>query len=242
LIRGVLDAKAELSKGASAYLNPKHKLIRIGLSPLINVRLLTTVLEPFRRDHKDIDCIFKECYLKTQAERLDHDSIDIALRPKQSFVPHNAAHDSCTFYRDDLYFVPKSTTQATESVGGPVRLDALAEETFILTGDGCGLAAVTRDLFAAHGVEISEYPGVALSYQMLQDWAEVGIGAALLPLSKISPQNRGGARPLLLESGRPAQVVFEAYWKRNADYPPHLRELHDYFRKTVPELVRGVAA
>lgn len=242
LIKGVLDAKVELTKGVSAYLNPKHKLIRIGLSPLINVRLLTTILEPFRRDHADVDCIFKECYLKTQAERLNHDGIDIALRPKQSFVPRNAAHDSCTFYRDDLYFLPKSVTQATESVGGPVRLDAIARETFVLTGDGCGLAAVTRDLFAAHGLEIPEYPGVALSYQMLQDWAEVGIGAALLPLSKISPENRGKARPLLLESGLPAQVVYEAFWKKNTDYPPHLRELHDYFRKTVPRLVRGIAA
>ena len=242
LIRGVLDAKEELSKGASAYLNPEHKLLRIGLSPLINVHLLTTILEPFRRDNDDVDCIFKECYLKTQVERLDHEGIDIALRPKQSFAPQKPTHESCAFYRDDLYFLPKLVAQATESVGGPLRLDAIAGETFVLTGDGCGLAAVTRDLFAANDLEVLEYPGVALSYQMLQDWAEVGIGAALLPLSKLSPENRGRARPLLLESGKPAQVVYEAFWKKNADYPPHLRELHDYFVKTVPQLVRSLAA
>lgn len=242
LISGVLEAKEELSKGASAYLNPEHKLLRIGLSPLINVRLLTTILEPFKRDHEDVDCLFKECYLKTQVERLNHEGIDIALRPRQSFVPHDVAHDSCTFYRDDLYFLPKSVTQAQAPAAGPVSLDAIAEETFVLTGDGCGLAAVTRDLFAAHGLKVSEYPGVALSYQMLQDWAEVGIGAALLPLSKISPENHGRARPLLLGSGEPARVVYEALWKSNADYPPHLRELHDYFRNAVPQLVRGLAA
>jgi len=109
-------------------------------------------------------------------------------------------------------------------------------------GGGCGLAASTRDLFATHGLEVSEYPGVALSYQMLQDWTEVGIGAALLPLSKISPANRDRAQLLLLESGEPARVVYEAFWKRNADYPSHIRGLHDYFRNTVPQLVRGLAA
>ena len=242
LIRSVLEAREELSKGAGAYLNPERKLLRIGLSPLIDVRLLTTILEPFKRGHEDVDCIFKECHLKPQAERLNRDGLDIALRPKQSFVPQNVNHESCHFYRDDLYFLPKSVAETTGVGAGPVRLEEIAEETLVLTGDGCGLAAVTRDLFAAHSLEVKAYPGVAMSYQMLQDWAEVGIGAALLPLSKISPENRSRARPLLLNTGAPAQVVFEAFWKRKAGYLPHLDAIHNYFRTAVPQLVRSKAA
>ncbi|WP_353573394.1 LysR family transcriptional regulator, partial [Candidatus Albibeggiatoa sp. nov. BB20] len=45
-IRAVLDDKNELQQAAQAYHNPEHKLLRIGLSPLIDMKLLNHVLIP----------------------------------------------------------------------------------------------------------------------------------------------------------------------------------------------------
>ena len=240
LVKGVLDARTELTQGACAYLNPQHKLLRISLSPLTDMYVLTTLLEPFRRDHPDVECVFKECYLSTQVERLDGEGVDIAVRPRQSRFPERLDHEHVTLYEDDLWYLPRSHGAGPETDTGPVTLSDIGTETFVLTGDGCGLAAVTRDLFAAHDRDPNEYRGVALSYQMLQDWAEVGIGAALLPKAKLSEQSRRRARPLVLDSGRPARVTFEAVWKRSADYPAHIRALHAYLKAAIPCLAEAL--
>ena len=48
LIEAVLQAQAELEAGVRTFHNPAHKIVRIGLSPLIDARLLTQVLEPYK--------------------------------------------------------------------------------------------------------------------------------------------------------------------------------------------------
>jgi DNA-binding transcriptional LysR family regulator len=242
LVEAVLSAREELAKGAASYLNPEQKLIRIGLSPLIDTRRLTSVLEPFRREQLNVDIFFKECYLGDLDERLNNEKIDIAFRPKLQSRPWNIDWESTCFYTEDLYYLPKSTTPSADDSEGPVRLETVMNETYVLTPDVCELAAATHELFTTHGFDLKVYPGQALSYQVLQDWAELGIGAAILPMSKISSENVDKARPVLLYSGKPATIQQEAIWKKNASYAPHVAELHHHFRNIVPELIQGYAA
>src|ERR1044071_8901857 len=46
LIESVLRAQAELEASMRAFYDPSHKVVRIGLSPLVDARRLTQLLEP----------------------------------------------------------------------------------------------------------------------------------------------------------------------------------------------------
>lgn len=39
-------------------------------------------------------------------------------------------------------------------------------------------------------MKFNKYPGEALSYQVLEEWVQTGVGAAVLPKSKVSLKNR----------------------------------------------------
>jgi hypothetical protein len=54
--------------------------VRIGLSPLIDARLLTQVLEPYKAAHSGVEIFYKECFLGDLEERLDKEQTDIMLR------------------------------------------------------------------------------------------------------------------------------------------------------------------
>ncbi len=242
MVESVLDARAELVQGAAAYLNPQQKLARIGLSPLIDARLLASVLEPFRRAHADVEIFFKECHLNDLIQRLEEEKIDLVIRPRLIGQPRIINHAHCMVYDEDLYYFAKSNNSRSDDNNGPVLLDSIAADSYVMTGDFCGLAAATRELFDAHGLKLLRYGGHAQSYQVLQEWSDLGIGAAILPDRKISAEHRSRARQVILNSGEPAKVVYDAIWNRNAAHSPHVTDLHDHFQNKVPQLVQGLAA
>jgi len=52
--------------------------------------------------------------------------------------------------------------------------------------DACGLARATRALFRTQRKKLHEYPGQAMGYRVLEEWAALKIGAAILPKSKVT--------------------------------------------------------
>ena len=242
MIKGVLEARDELDRGVAAYLNPSLRLVRIGCSPLVDIGLLTTVLDPYRRQSAEVEVFFKECFLNDLDERLDDEKLDLIVRPVVADGPAKIHQVGIPFYDEPLYYLPCAGPAGRESEPGPVRLDAIAGEHFALTHDGCGLAPATRRLFAAQGYALKEYPGQALSYQVLQDWAGLGIAAAILPERKLTPEHRDKGRIVLIDGDVPARLHYETVWKRNAASTPHVAALHEHFRATVPKLVSGAAA
>jgi len=73
-----------------------------------------------------------------------------------------------------------------------------------------------RDLFRRARVSIQEYPGQALSYRVVEEWADLGLGAGVLPRSKVSETTQRGV-PLHLADGRPAMIRTYACWGRGRD-------------------------
>ncbi|MEZ5841314.1 MAG: LysR family transcriptional regulator [Hyphomicrobiales bacterium] len=115
-LRAVLDARDELRKAADTFHDPSHKLIRIGFSPLVDIRRIDAALQPFLKRRKDISVFYKECLLDDLGERLANDRLDIAI------VPHGAADarfEHFSFYSDDLW-LPAARRDAA-SVGRPRR-------------------------------------------------------------------------------------------------------------------------
>lgn len=251
LIEAVLEAEAELRAGVKAYFEPALKIVRIGFSPLVDSRRLGQVLEPYKAAHPEVQIFLKECFLGDLEERLERQQIDLALRPvlPDDEGPGGAGNGGatgkdlahCPFYREPLSYLPRQSEAEIDETGGSVALRALDGETLVLSHNGCGLAFATRKLFKDAGLTLHEYSGQALSYQVMQDWADLGIGGTILPRSKIASEYRGRARSLLLDAERQAEAQFDALWMKSAAYPDHVAALHAHFRKTVPKLLEGAA-
>ena len=241
LIESVLRAQAELEAGVRAFYHPAHKMVRIGLSPLVDARLVAQVLEPYQSEHPGIEMFFKECFLDELNERLRKAQVEMVIRPCPTDASGRGSVVRVPLYEEDLVYVPRQVSAAPASDGGAVRLQDVAGETFVLCPNGCGLATTTRRLFEETRTPLREYSGQALSVQVMQEWADIGIGATIVPQSKVAPQFRTKARRLMLGSKKPARVRFEAVWMKEQAYPAHVGALHRHFQKRVPKLVEGAA-
>ena len=234
LMLTVLDAQAELERTARNLTDPEQKLLRVGFCPLVNLALLATVLEPFKEKNKGVEVVMKECLLDDLRERLANEKIDVLFVPTGFKMPKVG---KTKFYSEDLCFLPR-VDGSDSRFGQSVSVNQIGEEVFTITGEGCGLASTLREMFRASGHEFRQYPGQALCYSVLEDWASLGIGSAILPRSKVSRVSN--ARGLLLENGNVASITFEIVWNKRSVLASHVKELLRYFKKVVPGYVKGL--
>ncbi len=234
LIHGLLGGEAELRQAARDWLQPARRLIRIGFSPAVNLRPIQLALAAYHRDHADTEIVLKECLHEDLRHRLAAGTIDLALVVRLDGKPR----DAVILQEEPLVLLPRQPRDETQR--GGVSLRSLAGETFVFTR-GCGLADSVRDLFRRARVGIREYPGQALSYRVVEEWADLGLGAGVLPRSKVSEGNRGGL-PLRLMDGRPAMLRTYASWTRGTDEHAPQREFLAWLRGRTSAIAQGLAA
>jgi len=111
----------------------------------------------------------------------------------------------------------------------------IANETFVMPPHAYGLTRIIRNLFRSHRRVLKKYPGTAMRYQVLEQWSQLGVGAALLPLSKLS-RNGQRALPIRGRTGDVVMIGFEAVWARRAVEVEHLAKFADYLRDIVPTM------
>jgi len=72
---------------------------------------------------------------------------------------------------------------------------------------------------------------------MMQEWSQLGMGAALLPESRI----QGGARkyPVIASNRGPLTITYEAVWDKNAPAPTHVQEFLKYLQAAIGPMVKG---
>jgi DNA-binding transcriptional LysR family regulator len=99
---------------------------------------------------------------------------------------------------------------SSRAPSSPVELGEAADKQFILVPDACGLTRFTRQLFGSHDVALRAYPGEASSYRVLEQWATLGLGSAILPRSKLTSAD--GHHRTLLEDGQEVEISYEAVW------------------------------
>jgi len=229
----ILDARSEMEKACESYLHPDHKVLRIGLSPLVDMALLNAVLEPYRRDHPEVAIYFKECLLDDLGGRLANGSVDIAVVPRDMI---DAGWDHLDFYADPLFYIPSDGAEPPER--GQIEIAMLPGAPIIMTGGGCGLNRSLERLFARNAENFTPYPGAAISYPVIEQWAGIGIGAGILPGAKLSA-SRDRALALLNHDASPAAFEFHWVWPTGLTLPPHLVDLHSHLRTRVPAMVTG---
>jgi DNA-binding transcriptional LysR family regulator len=204
LITGVLEAEREVHRAAQRWLKPAHRLIRVGFSPAVHLQPIQLALVAWQDEHPEAEVVFKECTREDLDRRLAEHSIDLAL----SVWLGGGKRESLVLTEEPLLLLPRQAAAAKPVGSG--KLQELAGETFIFTR-GCGLADLVGDLFRRARVPIRAYPGQALSYGVVEEWADLGLGAGVLPRSKVSGR-ASAAVPLRLKDGRPAMIQTHATW------------------------------
>ena len=234
-IRAILDSRDELRAAAHAWANPAHKLLRIGFSPLVDMRMLDRAIEPYRRSHGGVEIFFKECLLDDLHKRLAEGSVDFAIMPRAERDP---ALKEQAFYSDELRYLP-CHDDGEALPWHAVAITDMPKAPIIMTGGGCGLNGSLKALFDSQDAAFEAYPGQAVSYPVIEEWASLGIGAAILPAGKL--QSGASAVRLLLRDGTPARFHFDWLWNGSANVPAHVSDFVDHVTRTVPRLVAGQA-
>jgi len=235
-LQRVLDAEDAVYQRARAYLSPQHPLIRIGISPLLNTRFLNLLLEPYRKEHTHIDLVLREMNMEDLRRLLNAEQLDFVFGVA-SLDKGNREH--AFLYRENLHYVPRGGQPIKSKGKGTISLKEVADETFVMVPNACGLTQATRNLFRAHRHSLREYSGEAMSYQVLEQWALLGIGAAILPASKLMDKSIASYR---LVDGKSRQLIleFEATYHSAIRKMPHLQGFADYLKEVIPSLSSGL--
>jgi DNA-binding transcriptional LysR family regulator len=202
-IDNILKANDDLIRETKNFVHPSRTPIRIGTSPLINPQWLTSMLEQYRKAHGEVEIILHEQNMADLFRMLDDGLLDFVFGVTDM---KKGAWKTTPLYRDALYFIPRGSN-IPESEDG-VTFEQIAEETFVMVPNACGLARATRALFRSHRKKLNEYSGEALSYQVLEQWASLGMGAAILPQSKLLSSQKK-AYPLKDQSGDELALIFD---------------------------------
>lgn len=231
----VVKAQTLLASQANAYLHPAQGLIRIGMSPLLDASLLGLMIEPFRRAHPTVDIVLRELNMTDLYQMLDRGLLDYVFGVAEA---RKKRWQTTVLYEEPLLFIPSGTGSRMASRHESVTLKAISNETYLMVPDTCGLSRVTRALFRRHKGAPKEYSGKAMSYHVLEDWAALDMGAAILPKSKVS-ENRLGVCRIEDRAGKEARITFEAMWYKDKACVPHLQAFERHLRTVVPHIVQG---
>lgn len=207
MAQAVLEAKDELEHSAQAYFKPETRILRIGMSPLLDSQLLSSALASFEKQHDWTEIFLKQCFLDDLVERLENETLDLALLPQDS---KKHKHETSVLYEEDLFYLPPNDDVGSSVASNAIELKELRDHPIILT-QGCGLSDVIEHLFEGADIPLTRYPGQALSYSVVEEWSDLGIAGGILPRSKLSKES-SSARPILKEDGAVAKVGYEAVW------------------------------
>jgi len=228
-IDNVLKAQKELLDQTRIFVNPLHKVIRIGASPLIKSSWLMPMLDNFRTEHEEFEIILHEQNMADLYRMLEGGLLDFSFGIIEA---HKSSFEGTFLYSEPLYYIPRSTNYPEAE--GSVYFENIASEIFVMVPDACGLAKATRSIFRSHRRKLNEYPGEALSYQVLEEWAVLGLGAAILPKSKLQSSTQR-AYAMADKDGKQIYLSFEAVWRNDSHMFSHLEEFKNYLTKYIKQ-------
>lgn len=235
----ILNAQAVLLAKARELIQPEKRVIRIGVSPLVGMELVDLIVEPFRRANPNIEIVFREMNLVEMVRLMEIGQLEFVFGPVDLDVEGRANWSKVRFHEEPLVFVAKVPPTAATQSTAPVALKDIAEEMFVMVPDTCGLAKTTRAVFRRHRLKLSEYAGAAMSYRVLQEWAHLGIGAAILPRSKTTA---GTGADILIRKGRVDRVTicYQACWRKKVDATSEVARLGKYLKEVAPSIAAGL--
>jgi len=202
--------------------------VRIGVSPLISAdvvaRAHSAVADLPGRGRGSL--VLREADLSKLCTALDDDELDLIVVPavlpltryrhrvigsEPVVLVEPGAGDAAGPANSASPTDPADPASPAEARAAAARIDDVARRTLLLVPDTCGLTTFTRDLLADRGLPLRAYSGEAASYRVLEDWAGMGLGSALLPRSKVTRVD-SSVRPVVDARGAAVTIAYEAAW------------------------------
>jgi DNA-binding transcriptional LysR family regulator len=202
----------------------------LGHSPLIPSQILKRIVGAIREARFGTEIRLIEENLSDLLQRLGEHTIDIAVLPEADYA---SAFRSVPVFEEPLFYVPRRGIKAQTA---PADLKELGSDTFVMVPDRCGLARLTRALFAAAKLPLNTYAGEAMGYHVLQEWAALDLGSAILPASRLTSDVR--AVPLMRAPRIPAMVTYRVVWHREYRRGKELAALLRPYRPQQPAAAR----
>jgi DNA-binding transcriptional LysR family regulator len=219
LIDRALQGVDAVTAEAQRLARPPEEIIRLGVSPLINpdlvasaFRAVCTLPSPARHQ-----LVLREANLDELVVALQAMELDIILVPSVGPIP---LHEHRIVDEE-----PMTVVASSRAPGRPVELGELLADRLILVPDACGLTRFTHQLFESRGRAPRTYPGEPSSYRALEEWADLGLGTALLPISKLASPN--AEHRLLLDEEHEVAIFYEAVWSPRSALAAELGALVD---------------
>lgn len=218
LIDNALSGLDAIAVEAQRLTSGDQNKIRMGVSPLIGPHLVARAFSAVRELPKPRDLVLREADMEELREALLAGELDLVLMPAVAPLPR---FDHMIIDAEPLVVIdPMCQT------GAPVDLASAGADKFIMVPDTCGLTRFTNDLFKSHEMAIHAYPGEPASYRVLEEWVSLGLGSAILPVSKLTSPDVP-YRPLI-DDGNEVEIFYEAVWKSGTSMAPDLKLLaHD---------------
>jgi DNA-binding transcriptional LysR family regulator len=212
---GLLDAVVSESRRLTSA---GTGAVRVGVSPLIGSDLVARAFDAARGLARPRDLVLREADLDVLRDALGRGELDVLLVPAVQAMP---AFRQRVIGSEPVVVIDPAGRNGDQ---GPVELQAAAEADYILVPDTCGLTTFTVQLFQGSDLPLRTYPGEAASFRVLDEWARMGVGAALLPRSKVTQSSH--CRPLV-RGGAPVEISYEAVWARENLLTADLEEFAD---------------
>lgn len=209
LIDKALTSVDAVTAEATRWNTSGDEVIRMGVSPLIDSKLVAATYDavcclsalPGPRQ-----LVLREANMADLRDALVAGNLDLILIPSVGPLPR---FEHRIFASEPMVVVESRTTE-TE----PLQLEEMHDKELILMPDTCGLTTFIQDLMLTHDLKVRPYPGEASSYRVLEEWANLGLGSALVPLSKLTSVNTHH-RPLRVD-GHEVEIFYEAVWDPNS--------------------------
>ena len=203
IMGAILGTATELF-AASRQLADNQSSLRLGVSPLISPAVIATTFDAFRTKARNVEVAFSEANLEQLRSDLTAGHLDVIIVPKVKWeIPGTTR---ITIATEALHHVGKNRDPATEKI----QLRDLADRTLVVVTEDCGLTEVTRTVLRSIGAEMKTHDARATSYQRLIEWADLGLGDAFVPASRVPP---GRASSVVVNADQPVTIDFEAIWK-----------------------------
>ncbi|MEX0659013.1 MAG: LysR family transcriptional regulator [Egibacteraceae bacterium] len=215
LIDRALSQLDAITAEARRLAEPRKHSLHMGVSPLISPQLVARAFAAAYELPEPRDLVLREANMKELREGLLAGELDVILIPSVEPLPH--------FQHRIIDSEAVVVVEATPAGPEPVELADTVDDPFILVPDSCGLTTFTTQLFDAHDLPMNTYPGEASSYRVLEQWANLGLGAAILPQSKLSSPD-APHRPLH-DGGVEIEIFYEAVWYQGSALEPDIDAL-----------------
>jgi len=205
LIGQALSALDAVSAEAARWTAPPDARIRVGVSPLIDPKLVGAAYGAARgldAPGAPRDLVLREANMQELRSRLTSGTLDLIIVPSVLPLP---GYEHCYIASEPLVLVESGARDS-----GPADVRELEGRQLILVSDTCGLTTFTTDLLRTHAVPWEAYPGEATSYRMLEEWVTLGLGSAVVPASKatVAPEHLRELR----DDDQVVEIFYEAVW------------------------------